>query len=104
MTQIHQTDVIVVGAGIVGLAHALAVAKRGLKVLVFERNPEKQSKKYLVSYQQNTMLSSISAQSLQKFPILISQQVEKNGKQTVFLSVVELTLKLYILIPLPTVG
>ncbi|NEN92585.1 MAG: TIGR03364 family FAD-dependent oxidoreductase [Okeania sp. SIO3H1] len=39
MTQIHQADVIVVGAGIVGLAHALAVAKRGLKVVVFERNP-----------------------------------------------------------------
>ncbi|RQH10891.1 TIGR03364 family FAD-dependent oxidoreductase [Okeania hirsuta] len=39
MTQIHQADVIVVGAGIVGLAHALAVAKLGLKVVVFERNP-----------------------------------------------------------------
>ncbi|NET43644.1 TIGR03364 family FAD-dependent oxidoreductase [Okeania sp. SIO2B3] len=39
MTQTHQADVIVVGAGIVGLAHALAVAKRGLKVVVFERNP-----------------------------------------------------------------
>ncbi|NET15541.1 MAG: TIGR03364 family FAD-dependent oxidoreductase [Okeania sp. SIO1H6] len=39
MTQTHQADVIVVGAGIVGLAHALAVAKLGLKVVVFERNP-----------------------------------------------------------------
>ncbi|NEO55590.1 MAG: TIGR03364 family FAD-dependent oxidoreductase [Okeania sp. SIO3B5] len=39
MTQIHQTDVIVVGAGIVGLAHALVAVKRGLKVVVFERNP-----------------------------------------------------------------
>ena len=32
-------DVAIVGAGIVGLAHALACAKRGLKVIVFERNP-----------------------------------------------------------------
>ena len=38
MTQINQTDVIIVGAGIVGLAHALAIAKRGLKVVIFERN------------------------------------------------------------------
>ncbi len=35
-----QFDVIVVGAGIVGLAHALAAARRGLKVALFERtNP-----------------------------------------------------------------
>ncbi|MGK7918777.1 MAG: TIGR03364 family FAD-dependent oxidoreductase [Trichodesmium sp.] len=38
MNQINQTDVIIVGAGIVGLAHALTVAKRGLKVVVFDRN------------------------------------------------------------------
>lgn len=40
MTQTNRADVIIVGAGIVGLAHALAVAKRGLKVVVFERNPD----------------------------------------------------------------
>lgn len=38
MTQINQADVLIVGAGIVGLAQALAYAKRGLKVVVFERN------------------------------------------------------------------
>lgn len=35
----RHADVLIVGAGIVGLAHALAAAKRGLKVVVFERNP-----------------------------------------------------------------
>lgn len=39
MSDNHRADVIIVGAGIVGLAHALATAKRGLKVVVFERNP-----------------------------------------------------------------
>ncbi|MEA5538056.1 MAG: TIGR03364 family FAD-dependent oxidoreductase [Limnoraphis robusta] len=40
MTQIQSTEVAIVGAGIVGLAHALAAAKRGLKVVVFERNQQ----------------------------------------------------------------
>jgi FAD dependent oxidoreductase TIGR03364 len=35
----EQTDVAIVGAGIIGLAHAYIAAKAGRKVSVFERNP-----------------------------------------------------------------
>jgi len=36
----RQTDLIVVGAGIVGLAHALAASRRGLRVLVVDRDAQ----------------------------------------------------------------
>jgi D-hydroxyproline dehydrogenase subunit beta len=34
-----QTDILVVGGGIIGLAHAYIAASRGLRVALFERNP-----------------------------------------------------------------
>ncbi|MDT9676258.1 FAD-dependent oxidoreductase, partial [Pseudomonas sp. JV414] len=34
----HHNDMLIVGAGILGLSHAYAAAKRGLKVKVFERS------------------------------------------------------------------
>ncbi|MGK7946898.1 MAG: TIGR03364 family FAD-dependent oxidoreductase [Microcystaceae cyanobacterium] len=40
MTQENQSDVLIIGAGIVGLAHAYAYAKRGFKVTVIERNSQ----------------------------------------------------------------
>jgi D-hydroxyproline dehydrogenase subunit beta len=39
MANSHHCNVAIVGAGIVGMAHALAAARRGLKVMIFERNP-----------------------------------------------------------------
>jgi D-hydroxyproline dehydrogenase subunit beta len=37
--QTHHAEVAIVGAGIVGLAHALAAARKGAKVVVFDRHP-----------------------------------------------------------------
>ena len=34
----HHNDMLIVGAGILGLSHAYAAARRGLKVTVFERS------------------------------------------------------------------
>ena len=40
MKSSRQFDLAVVGAGIVGLAHALAAARQGLRVVIFERNTQ----------------------------------------------------------------
>jgi glycine/D-amino acid oxidase-like deaminating enzyme len=42
MSANRNTDVAIVGAGILGLAHAYFAAKRGRSVVVFERNPRAQ--------------------------------------------------------------
>ena len=38
----NKADIAIIGAGILGLAHALTAAKRGHQVVVFERNPQAQ--------------------------------------------------------------
>ena len=39
MSREHRADLAIVGAGIVGLAHAFAAARQGLRVVVFEKSP-----------------------------------------------------------------
>ncbi len=42
MSSNRKADVAIVGAGILGLAHAYFAAKRGRSVVVFERTPQAQ--------------------------------------------------------------
>ncbi len=40
MSRLHQFDLAIVGAGIAGLAHALAASRRGLRVVVIDRDAQ----------------------------------------------------------------